>query len=128
MGKTYRTAKGQLVDIEAIAMANEKTVAVGNMGVNAKGDKVKGGKVIVPAAERVAPYHRAKKQVTTGSIRPPITTERAVAEDTIQGEVKEREDGTRYEEIVNEDGSIETRELGESPEKKAATRKKKGSL
>lgn len=128
MGKTYRTAKGQLVDIEAIAMANEKTVASGNMGVNARGDKVKGGKVVVPAAERVAPYHKAKKQVTTGSIRPAIKTERAVAEDTIRGEVKEREDGSRYEEIVNEDGSIETRELGDTPAKKAAIRKKKGSI
>lgn len=128
MGKTYRTAKGQLVDIEAIAMANEKTVAAGNMGVNAKGDKVKGGRVVVPAAERVAPYHKVKKQVTTGSIRPPIATERVTKDDEIKGTVKVREDGTRYEEIVAEDGSVEVRELGQAEATKAASRKKKGSI
>lgn len=126
MGKTYRTAKGQLVDIETLAMANEKTVAVGNMGVNAKGDKVKGGRVVVPAAERVAPYHKVKKQVTSGSVRPPITTERAVKDDDLQGTVKEREDGTVYEEIFNDDGSVEVREMSET--KKAESRKKKGSI
>lgn len=38
--KVYRTAMGKMVDIGAIQLKNEKVRAVGNMGVNARGDVV----------------------------------------------------------------------------------------
>lgn len=38
MSKVYRTARGQMLDIDKIKLANETTVAVGNMRVNARGD------------------------------------------------------------------------------------------
>ena len=34
----YRSAQGKMVDMSAIAAKNEKTRAVGNMNVNARGD------------------------------------------------------------------------------------------
>ena len=40
MSKTYRTAKGQLLDVGSLLLQNENTRAVGNMGVNARGDKI----------------------------------------------------------------------------------------
>ena len=38
--KVYRTAQGKTVDLGAIQLQNETVKAVGNMGVNARGDKV----------------------------------------------------------------------------------------
>jgi hypothetical protein len=38
--KVYRTAQGKRLDLGEIQLKNEKTRAVGNMNVNARGDKV----------------------------------------------------------------------------------------
>lgn len=47
MAKKYRTARGQFVDMDAIRLANEEVIAVGNMKVNARGDQLgKGGKIV----------------------------------------------------------------------------------
>lgn len=40
--KTYRTAMGKMVDLGALQLRNENVRAVGNMGVNARGDVVDG--------------------------------------------------------------------------------------
>ncbi len=40
MARKYRTAKGVTIDMEAMRTANEKTVASGNMKVNARGDLI----------------------------------------------------------------------------------------
>jgi hypothetical protein len=37
---TYRTATGQQIDMQALALKNEKVRAVGNMNVNARGDVI----------------------------------------------------------------------------------------
>lgn len=47
MTKIYKTARGKTIDIDKIKLANERVTAVGNMKVNARGDKLgAGGKVI----------------------------------------------------------------------------------
>src|SRR6056300_1593447 len=38
--KVYRSAQGKTVDLGAIQLQNENVRAVGNMGVNARGDKI----------------------------------------------------------------------------------------
>lgn len=38
--KVYKTAQGKTVDMGKLALRNEKVRAVGNMGVNARGDIV----------------------------------------------------------------------------------------
>jgi len=38
--KIYRTAQGRLVDLGALQLQNENVRAVGNMGVNARGDLI----------------------------------------------------------------------------------------
>lgn len=40
MAKVYRTANGGRVDLGALILSNENTRAAGNMGVNARGDKL----------------------------------------------------------------------------------------
>lgn len=50
---THRTYKGKSIDMTAVRAKNEKTVAVGNMGVNAKGETIKDGKVVASSNNRV---------------------------------------------------------------------------
>jgi hypothetical protein len=46
MKKTYRTALGRYIDMDQLRLANEETIAVGNMKVNARGDELgPGGEV-----------------------------------------------------------------------------------
>ena len=45
--RTYRTSQGKTVDLGALLLQNENTRAVGNMGVNARGDRIdNSGKVV----------------------------------------------------------------------------------
>jgi len=51
----YRTAQGKTLDMSALAARNERTRAVGNMSVNARGDTIDAtGKIIVPVTKRVS--------------------------------------------------------------------------
>jgi len=50
----FRTAMGKTIDMSTLASKNEKTRAVGNMKVNARGDTIDGmGKVIQPVTAKV---------------------------------------------------------------------------
>ena len=40
MSRVYRTANGGKVDLGALLLSQENTRSVGNMGVNARGDKI----------------------------------------------------------------------------------------
>lgn len=68
MHKSYR---GRGVDMEALRKANEKTVAAGNAGTNAKGDTLgQGGKVKETVAKRTRrTYNTTKTQTSVGSIK-----------------------------------------------------------
>ena len=47
----YRTMQGKAVDMHKLVMQNEMTVAVGNVKVNARGDKLGPGGKIIKAAD-----------------------------------------------------------------------------
>ena len=50
----YRTAQGKRLDMSMLARKNERTRAVGNMSVNARGDTIDSqGRVIVPVTKKV---------------------------------------------------------------------------
>ena len=69
------TANGQVIDMEALKMQNEKSVAVGNMKVNARGDEVSSntGEVSRTRNQRMTDYYRLHTTV-------PVKRPRAVAE------------------------------------------------
>jgi len=59
MSRTYRTAGGKVVNIDNLILANENTIAVGNMGVNARGDELgPGGKVIATRNQNMNDYYK----------------------------------------------------------------------
>lgn len=52
--KVYRSAQGKTVDLGALMLQNEKVRAVGNMNVNARGDRIdENGNTIVSRSEQV---------------------------------------------------------------------------
>lgn len=62
----YRTAQGKSLDMGALRLQNEKTRAVGNMKVNARGDQIddRGGVVSSKPAQVNRQYsrtHQGKK-------------------------------------------------------------------
>ncbi len=59
MVKTYRSARGEIVDFDKIRLSNETAIAVGNMKTNARGDELgPGGKIIKTRAQAMAEYHK----------------------------------------------------------------------
>lgn len=143
--RTYKTNKGKSIDMEAMRTANEKTLAAGNMSVNAKGDIVQGGKVIKTAKERTAVRYESTKQVKQVSLKKPLTQAdgktapeqrpkpKPIPEAEITTEtVKKRDDGSKYKEVMTPDGDIEIKEI-DSPKpktkpKKTASKKKKPTV
>jgi len=93
--KSYKSAMGKNVDMAALAARNEHTRAVGNMGVNARGDTIDAnGRVIRPVTDKVNEAYgrtvgnksaQVKRQVTTKSpvepkVKPIIEAELTTAE------------------------------------------------
>jgi hypothetical protein len=75
--KIYRTAQGKQVNIEALRLTNESTIAVGNMGVNARGDEVDArGQVVKPKNQIMKEYYSAEVGNRTGSFTDKVVQER----------------------------------------------------
>ena len=75
--KTYRTAMGKTVDIGALMLQNEGIRAVGNMGVNARGDVINNQNSVIE--RRARSVQRQNKSKVAQSM-PSATSNRAVAE------------------------------------------------
>lgn len=58
MGRVYTSVRGKEVDMEKLSLRHEKTPAVGNMKVNARGDELgEGGKVIRTREQVLQDYY-----------------------------------------------------------------------
>ena len=62
MAANHRTARGSQIDMDRLRLANETTIAVGNMKVNARGDQLgAGGKVIKTRQQIMAEKNKLHK-------------------------------------------------------------------
>lgn len=77
----YRTAMGKMVDMAALTAKNEKTRAVGNMKVNARGDTIDAhGRVIKTATTKVNDsYNKTVGNRSAQPVRNKPTTSNAPA-------------------------------------------------
>ena len=122
MGKMYRTSKGQMVDMDALRLTSERSTAVGNMGVNGRGDKLgKGGKTEKTVEQQARAYYRqTPKTSKTVSVTEDITKpkEEVVKEEVIDVEdikenmpeekpKKKKKTISKSKEVELEDGSIQ---------------------
>tara|TARA_B100001057_G_C22615309_1_gene858208 strand:+ start:138 stop:482 length:345 start_codon:yes stop_codon:yes gene_type:complete len=64
-----RTNQGQQIDMDALALKNEKEIALGNMGVNARGDKIgKGGKIVAERNQVARAYYENNPKAVVQSV------------------------------------------------------------
>lgn len=122
----YRTALGKIVDMSILATKNEKTRAVGNMKVNARGDTIDSkGNIIKPATNKVNEAYsktvgnRAaqpqKKQPRTGdqTSRVPQRTTQPVRSSGTNQRVEEKEPVQLTPEELELDRELDDDELTE---------------
>lgn len=69
--KQYRTAMGKVVDMGALMLQNEGVRAVGNMHVNAKGDKLNSANKVID--KKTQQIKRQNKKHTNVSNKPQVT-------------------------------------------------------
>lgn len=72
------TYRGVTVDMEAMVRENEKSVAVGNMKVNAKGDQLGKGSQVTRTADQIA---RDNHRVQAAVIKTGLKGKQPIAED-----------------------------------------------
>jgi len=67
--KVYKTAKGKPVDLGALRLQNENVRAVGNMNVNARGDRIDAdGNVIDPRNQQIQRRIQRQTNVASGPV------------------------------------------------------------
>lgn len=64
--------RGVTIDMDSIRRENEKTVAIGNMKVNARGDQINRGQVTKTADEIARENHRVKSAIVNTGLKGPI--------------------------------------------------------
>lgn len=113
--KSVKTARGRSLDMSALAAKNEKTRAISNMPVNARGD------IIDNRGNVKIPREKVSKEYYKNNVPGADQTEISVKEDTITKKDKPaasndpvevsritrtRADGTTYDEVEYSDGSM----------------------
>jgi len=63
MSNLIRSANGKMIDMEQIRLKNEKVIALGNMGVNARGDVVVKKEVPQSRASRLKDHYQLHSAV-----------------------------------------------------------------
>ena len=122
--KRVKTAKGQILDMAALASKYEKTRAVSNVDVNARGDiidnrnqvKVPREKISkefyknnVPGADTKEVSIKADEKPETVKVEQPKAEPKKESKPTeTKRTTRTREDGTSYYEVEFSDGSMET--------------------
>lgn len=124
--KTVKTAKGRTLDMAALAAKHEKTRAVSNMNLNARGDIIDNRNQVTIPREKIA--KEFYKNNVPGSDQKNISikedekekvdieTKEPVKEQDkpktpkvteVSRKARTREDGTQYYEVEYSDGSME---------------------
>jgi len=135
--RNTKTARGSMIDMAALAARHETTRAVGNVPMNARGDRLNQDGTVKVSAEDIAVAHQntvsppqqqplsEPKPITPPTTPEPIVEPAEFAEpeiadledeftqepEAISKITRTRDDGTKYVEIEYDDGSIETLEI-----------------
>jgi hypothetical protein len=136
--RNTKTARGSMIDMAALAARHETTRAVGNIPMNARGDRLNQDGTVKVSAEDIAVAHQntvtppqQQPLSETKPITPPPTKPEPIVEpaefaepeiadledeftqepEAISKITRTRDDGTKYVEIEYDDGSIETLEI-----------------
>ena len=125
-----RTAKGRLVDMQALAKKHEEMRAVSNTNMNARGDRLDASGNVIATIQQVArtqaevasapeyknmseaPGNKDKKTEKQKTPKANAKTDDQLDEPVVVSEkTKTRKDGSKYLETEYSDGNIDTKEL-----------------
>ena len=105
-----RTASGKLLDMEALMAEHEETIAVGNSKVNARGDELGPGGVVVKTANEVATayYQENPRAVITQSTKEElgVTQQSTLQADTLVADAPTEKQA--FDEWVDPENTVET--------------------
>jgi hypothetical protein len=111
----YKSYRGKMVDMDELRRKHEKTVAAGNMSVNAKGDTIGPGGQVLETTQRKARKHYTTTQTsrTSVSIKGDQETADVFAEEKKKTTAKKNAPTkkTKSVEIEDEDGNITVQEV-----------------
>jgi hypothetical protein len=111
----YKSYRGKMVDMDELRRKHEKTVAAGNMSVNAKGDTIGPGGQVLETTQRKARKHYTTTQTsrTSVSIKGDQETTDVFAEEKKKTTAKKNAPTkkTKSVEIEDEDGNITVQEV-----------------
>lgn len=71
----HTSYRGATIDMDTMRRENEKSVAVGNMGVNARGDRIEHGVITKTADQLARENHRIPTAILKTSLKPSIEEE-----------------------------------------------------
>lgn len=105
-----KTAQGKVLDMEALMAEHEETIAVGNAGTNARGDKLgPGGKIVETVQEAAEAYYEENpKAVKTQSIKddlPSVQPDNMVSDTGLDVPQMQKQE---FDEWVDPEDSAET--------------------
>jgi hypothetical protein len=79
MARIYTTAHGKTVDIERLRTANEEVIAVGNMKVNARGDKLGGGGQVAETRNQIQDNYNRLNTPVAVEVEPTVASAPSIA-------------------------------------------------
>lgn len=98
MKRTYTTANGRQINLDALIAQNENSIAVGNMKVNARGDQLgPGGKIETKKEKVIADYY--KLNTPTAIDNPPVPQQHNRKKDLVDEWVEPVEESIETEEV-----------------------------
>ena len=105
----YRTAMGKAIDMSALAARNEKTRAVGNMSVNARGDTIDShGRIIKSATSKVnEQYARTVQDQARAKVHEPIIADKIIPKEELTKEELDLDRELDDEEIAEQIKAME---------------------
>ena len=83
--KIYKSARGKQIDVGSLRLQNENVRAVGNMGVNARGDRIDSqGAVIDPKNQQLQRRIQRQTNVSNGDVHTSVrSAQQAVAANAV---------------------------------------------
>ena len=112
MAKQHKTMRGKAVNMDALRIQNEKTIALGNMNVNAAGDELGPGGVVVKDASRRVREENQLHTMIPNKIR--VSTSAAAAEQKASDANAEKVEKELAEKILA-DADIPVVDAGKKP-------------
>jgi hypothetical protein len=125
--RIYTSAKGVPIDMDSLQIANEQTIAVGNMKVNARGDELgPGGQVTATRNQNMQSYYKLHSDMPVDAAVPDeIITRQKRAGASIGGGVPKEAPGIDPQPVANIPEAVEQELEPQAPVAVASTR---GSL